>query len=122
MNAIDRPTKINRASSEGIAVAASHEARQIRLAGKHFRRRNPVRPLGFLRNALYARPPETVAAHADTVADRLAATEHVVEIGIGCIDDDGSGHFASGELHHLAAQTRWNFTGALRLFGGSLDE
>ena len=66
----------------------------------------PIRPLGLAGDLLHAGPGEAVAADADAVADRAAATEHVIEVGVGGIDDDGARGLLGREGHFLAAQMR----------------
>src|ERR1700754_1747814 len=88
MYAIHCAAEVHGAGAERIAGPTGHEARQIGLARDHFRRRCPVRPLGLLGNRLDAGPGEAVAADADAVAYRLTAAEHIIEVGVGRIDDD----------------------------------
>ena len=80
MDAIDGAAEIHGAGAELIAGTPGHEARQVGLALEHLRRRDPIRPLGLARDCLHAGPSEAFAAHADAVANRLVAAEHVVEI------------------------------------------
>src|SRR5262252_2201013 len=91
VNAIDGAAEIERAGAERIAGAAGHLARQIRLTMDHFRRWHPIRPFGLPGDRLHARPGEAVATHPDAVADGLTASEYVIEIGVGGIDDDRAG-------------------------------
>src|SRR4029079_6068741 len=90
VDAIDRAAEIHRPRTERIAGAAGHVARQIGLAGDHFRGRRPGRPFGLAGDGLRARPGEAVAADADAVAHRLAVAEHEVEVRIRHIDNDGA--------------------------------
>ena len=106
VDAVDGRAEIHRARAERVAGAAGHETRQIGLALDHLGRREPVRPLGLLGDLLHAGPGEAVAADADAVADRAPATEHVIEIGVGRIDDDGAGRLLGGERDFLPAQVR----------------
>src|SRR5258705_6602464 len=101
VNPVDRAAEVHRACAERIAGTAGHLARQIGLARDHFRGRGPIRPLGLLANRLYTRPGKTLAADADAVADRPPAAEHVIEIGVGGIDDDGAGRLAGGVADDL---------------------
>ena len=84
---------------------ASHEARQIGLARDHLRRRMPVRPLRLARDGLHAGPGEAFTADADPIADRAAATEHVIEHGMAGIDDDRARRLACVEIDGRAAQS-----------------
>ena len=112
VDAIDGRTEIHRAGAERVAGAAGHEARQIGLALDHFGRRMPIRPLGLAGDLLHAGPGETVAADADAVADRATATEHVIEVGVGRIDDDGARGLLGRERDFLAAQVRRQLHGS----------
>src|SRR6201987_1252966 len=93
VNAILGAAEIHGPRAERIAGGAGHLARQIRLALDHLWWRGPVLPFRLLGYGRSARPGEAVAADADAVADRLAAREHIVEIGVGRIDDDRAGRF-----------------------------
>ena len=93
VNAILCSGDVHRARAERIAWAAGGHARQIRLARKYLSRRVPIRPLRLALDRPHAGPGEAFAADADAVADRFAAAEHVVEIRVRCIDDDGAGRF-----------------------------
>src|SRR6516164_3364165 len=53
VNAIFGAADINRTRAEWIAGTARNHARQIGLAHDHLRRRVPIRPLGFARDASY---------------------------------------------------------------------
>src|SRR5262249_47874130 len=70
----------------------------------HFGRRSPIRPFGLAFDCLDARPGETLAADADAVADRLAATENVVEVRVSCIDDDRARRLVARIVHGYPAQ------------------
>ena len=104
VDAVFAGAEIHRARAERIARAAGDEARQIGLARDHLRRRIPVRPFRLAADGLHAGPGKALAADADAVTDRAAAAEHVVEIGVAGIDDDGAGRLARVEIHDLAAQ------------------
>ncbi len=104
VDAVDGAAEIHGAGAERVLRAAGHEARQIGLALHHFRGRRPIRPLGLARDGLGARPGEAFAADADAVADRLAVAEHVIEIGVGRIDDHRAGGLAGRVFDDLAAE------------------
>src|SRR5262249_31349939 len=53
---------------------------------------------------LYAGPGEALAAYADAVAERLAAAEHEVEVGVRGVDDDSAGRLVARIADDLAAQ------------------
>ena len=106
--------EIHGARAERIARAAGHEARQIRLARDHLRRRMPVRPFLLAGDGLRAGPGEAFAADADAVADRAAVAEHVIEIGVGRIDHDRARRLAGVVGHHLAAEALAATTPAAR--------
>src|SRR6185436_5007571 len=53
---------------------------------------------------LHARPGEAVAADADAIADGTALTEHVIEMGVRRIDDDGAGRLGAVVGDHLAPE------------------
>ncbi len=116
VDAIHRAAEIHRAGTERIAGTAGHLTRQIGLARDHFRGRGPIRPLGLFGNRLYARPGEAVAADTNAVADRLTAAEHIIEIGIGRIDDDGAGRLAGGVADGLPLQPRRHFDHCALIF------
>ena len=117
VDAIDRTTEIHGASAQRITGTTSHLARQIGLARDHLHRRGPIRPLRLLGDRLYAGPGKAVAADADAVTDGLAAAEHVIEISVGRIDDDGAGCFAGRVVDGLALQSRRQFDRAAFTFG-----
>ena len=106
MDAVDGRTEIHRARAERIARAARHEARQIGLTVDHLRRRMPIRPLGLAADLLHARPGEAITADADAIADRTAAAENIIEVGMGRIDDDGARRLLGREGDFLATQVR----------------
>src|SRR4029078_1606905 len=106
VNTILRSGDVHRARAERIARAAGGHARQIRLARKHFSRRITIRPFGLALNRLHSGPGETLATDANAVADRLAATEHIIEIRVRRIDDDGAGRFATAVAGALALHPR----------------
>ncbi len=108
------PRYMARAPS-GLPGPPASVARQIGLAGDHFRRRGPIRPLRLLGDGLGARPGEAVAADADAVAHRLAIAEHQVEIGVRGIDDDGAGRLAGRIGDDLAAEPGGQFNRAVFL-------
>src|SRR6266849_8257238 len=91
VNAIDRPTKIKRACTHGIAGASGHEAGQIGLALDHFRRRRPVRPFLLAGDAQQALPLKAVAANADAIADVASVGLHDIQKSLGRMNDDGAG-------------------------------
>src|SRR5262245_10818221 len=80
VNTILRSGDVHRARPKWIAGTARGHARQIRLSGEHFRRRIPIRPFGLALDRPHSGPGEAFAADADAVTDRLAATDHVIEI------------------------------------------
>ena len=106
VDAVHGRAEIHGARTERITGAAGHEARQVGLALDHFGRRMPVRPLGLLGDLLHAGPGKAVAANAHAVADGASATEHVIEVGVGRIDDQGAGGLLGGEGNFLPAQMR----------------
>ncbi len=117
VNAIHGGAEIHGAGAKRVAGTASHEARQIGLPLDHLARREPVRPLRLLGDLLHAGPGETVAADANAVADRPSAAQHVIEIGVGRIDDDGTSRLLGNEGNFLPAQVRRKLRGTrLRLF------
>src|SRR6516162_10506643 len=89
VDAIDGAAQVHGARTQRVTGTAGHDARQIGLARDHLRWRNPIRPLRLPGYRLHAGPGEAVAPDADAVAHRLAASEHVVEISVRRIDDDG---------------------------------
>src|SRR5438477_5021789 len=88
VNAVDRVAEVECARAERVARTAGHEPRQIWLALDHFRRRDPIRPLRFARDAKQARPLEAVAAHADAVAYRPVVAQHEIQKALRGVDDD----------------------------------
>ena len=88
VDAVDRGAEIERARAHRIARTARHEARQIRLALDHLRRRRPVGPFRLPGDLEQSLPLEAFAADADAVADRPVVSLNEVEIAIGGIDDD----------------------------------
>ena len=111
VDAVQRLAEIKSARAERIARAARHHARQIRLALDHLGRRMPVRPFRHLADALGAGPGEAFAADADAVAQRLAAAERQIEIGVRRIDDDRAGRLLGGVVDQLLLQIRRQFLG-----------
>src|SRR5215831_11377738 len=99
VDAVEGTAEIHGARAERIGRAAGHEARQVRRAGNHLRRRRPIRPLGPALDGLDAGPGETLAADADAVADRLAAAEDQVEIRVLRIDDDRARRLVGRIVH-----------------------
>src|SRR5262249_48941310 len=59
-----------------------------------------------LRDTLFARPGEPLATDPDAVADRRALAEHVVEVGVTSVDDDGAGRLLGAVLNELTAKGR----------------
>ena len=106
VDAIDGAAEIHGAGAERVAGAAGHEARQIGLAGEHVAGGCQSGHSALLGDRLHAGPGEAFAADADAVADRLAVAEHVVEIGVRRIDDDGAGRLAGRIVDDLAPQPR----------------
>src|SRR5262245_50678353 len=104
MNAVQRLAEIESARAKRIARTTGHEARQIRLAIDHLRRRMPVRPFRHPAHSLGTSPSKTFAADADAVAKRLAAAEHQIEVCIWRIDDDRSGRLFGTKIHQLLLQ------------------
>ena len=92
---------VHGACTEWISGTSRHEARKIRPALQHLCRRNPVGPFRLALDRLYAGPGETFAPDANPIADRFAATEHVVEIGVGRIDNDRARRFARRISHNI---------------------
>src|SRR5579883_52633 len=88
VDAIDGLAKVERPRAERIAWPAGHEARQVRLALDHFRRRAPVRPFLLAADLLQSRPLESVAADADPVADRAVFPLDEIKETLGGDDDD----------------------------------
>src|SRR5262245_13380443 len=100
-----RSGDVHRARPKWITGTARGHAWQIRLSSKHFRRRIPVRPFGLALNRPHSGPGEAFATDADAVTDRLAATEHVVEISVRRIDNDGTRCLAAAVADDLALQS-----------------
>jgi hypothetical protein len=115
VDAIERAAEIESARAERIARAAGHHARQIWLTFDHLRRWEPVRPFLHARDALGAGPGKSVAADADTVAHRFAATQHEVKIRIGGINDDCAGRLFGREIDQLLLEVRRQFLRLSRL-------
>src|SRR6185437_16997067 len=99
VDAIVGAAEIHRARAERVAWSAGHEPWQVGLTLDHLGRRVPVRPLLFPGDFLYAGPPKAVTTDAHAVADRLAMAENVIEVGVGGIDNDGSGRLLGKEGH-----------------------
>ena len=92
------------AGAERVGRAAGHEARQIGeraiISGGGVQSGHSA-----LRSTVFARPGgEALAADADPVADRLAAGQHVVEIGVLGVDDDGARRLVGRIFDGHAAQ------------------
>jgi hypothetical protein len=104
MNAVLAGAKIHGAGAKRIAGATRHEARQIRLARHHFRRRIPIRPFRLPADGLHAGPGKTVAADTDAVTNGPALAEHEIQRGVAGIDDDGTGCLAALKGHRGAPQ------------------
>src|SRR5262245_15527415 len=121
MNAVDRAADVHRARAQRISRTARHETRQIWLALKHLRRRDPVWPLGLALNGFHARPGKTLAADTDPVTDGLASSEHEIEIRIRRIDNDGAGGFTRRIADDLTVQACRNFGRGLHLINRLLN-
>ena len=106
VDAVQRLTEVKRARAERVAVAACHEARQIRLAVDHLFRRMPVRPLRHSRHFFRAGPGEALAADADAVAQRLALAEHEIEVGVRRVDDERAGRLLGVVVDQGATELR----------------
>src|SRR5262249_16011125 len=65
-----------------------------------------VRPFGLAFHRLDAGPREAFAPDAAAVADRFAAAEHEIKIGVRRIDDDRSGRFRRRIIDNLTPQPR----------------
>ena len=65
-----------------------------------------IGPFGRAADGLDACPGEAFAADADSVAHRLAAAEHEIEIGIRRIHHDGARGLARRIAHQLTPQPR----------------
>src|SRR6516165_3023276 len=61
--------EIHCARAERIGFTTRHEARQVRLALDHLRRRQPVRPFFHAADVFGARPGEALAADTNAVAN-----------------------------------------------------
>ena len=72
----------------------------------------PVRPLGLLADLLHAGPGETIAADANAVADRASTAQHVIQVGVRRIDDDGARRLLGRERDFLTAQVRRQLHGS----------
>src|SRR6478736_4183570 len=90
VDAIDGGAEVHGAGAERVAGSAGHDARQIGLAGDHFRRRRPVRPFGFARDIEKPLPLESFAADADAIAYRAAVALDQIEVALRGRDDDGA--------------------------------
>src|SRR5216684_2393143 len=91
MDAVDGGAEIHRSGAERVAGSAGHEARQIRLAGDHLRRRRPVRPFGFAGDVEEPLPLKSFAADANAIAYRSAVALDQIEVTLRRRDDDGAG-------------------------------
>jgi len=79
VDAIDRGAKIHGARTERIAGAAGHEARQIRLALNHFRRRAPIGPFLLARDLDETGPLKALAADAYSIAKSAVISLHEIK-------------------------------------------
>src|SRR5262245_2070295 len=104
VNTILRSADVHRTRTQWITGTARGHARQIRLSRKHLSRRIPIRPFRLAFNRPHAGPGEAFASDADAVTDRLAAGEHVIEICVRRIDDDGTGCLAAAVADDLTLQ------------------
>src|SRR6516164_132970 len=109
MNTIRRIAEIKRACAEWVCFSAGHETRQVGLPLDHFLRREPIRPFLHAADAFGAGPRKAFAADADAVTDRLAVTEHEIEIGVRRIDDDRACRFDSSEADNLTPESLRQF-------------
>ena len=66
----------------------------------------PIRPFCHLGDALGACPCEAFTPNTNAVAQRLAAAEHQVEIGVRRINDERSGRFLGRVVDQLLLQVR----------------
>src|SRR5204863_1539342 len=64
--------------------------------------RRPVRPFALGGYRADARPSIALHADGDAIANRLAATEHVVQAPLAGVDDDRSCGSRCGIIHHFA--------------------
>src|SRR5262249_13619460 len=74
-----------------------------------FLRREPIRPFLHAADAFGAGPRKAFAADADAVTDRLAVTEHEIEVGVRRIDDDRACRFDGGEAYNLTPESLRQF-------------
>ena len=113
VNAIHGGAEIHRPRPERIAGPAGHEARQIRLARDHLRRRRPVRPFGLARNVHQSLPLEAFAADADAIAQRAAIALDQIEMALGGDDDDGARRFVGAIEHRRLPELRIELDGII---------
>src|SRR5690606_18282402 len=104
---VQRRADVERPRAQRIVGTAGHVRRQPRLALAHCGRRCPPRPFGLAGYPMATFPLEALAADTDPVLDRLAVAEHVVQLPLGRVDDDGTRRVAGviGD-HPLAAIAR----------------
>src|SRR5262245_55200486 len=107
VDAVHRLPEIESARAERVGLAASHEARQIRLAYDHLLRRIPIRPLRHPRHLLHAGPSKALATDANPVAQRLAVAEHEIKVGVRRIDDDRARRLLRVVINERATELRW---------------
>ncbi|MNX83988.1 hypothetical protein D3C86_1157670 [compost metagenome] len=93
-----------------------------RLAGDHFLRRGPARPLRFAGHLVGSGPFETGLADADAVTPGLAIGEHEIEEAVRRIDDDGAGLLSGVIAHDLRQELRRDLGAHRRVgaYGGIL--
>src|SRR6266404_3541231 len=113
VDAIDGGAEIERASAERVAGSAGHKARQIRLADDHLRRRRPVRPFRLARDVEQPLPLESLAADADAIAYRAAASLDQIKMALRRRDDDGTGRLRGAVVHRLLPEFRIQFHGII---------
>src|SRR5690606_41026604 len=100
MDAVDRVLAIlvdvEGASAQRILDAGSHAAIgnavgfELGLTRDHFIRRGPTGPLALIGHHGTTSPGETVLADADAVTRGTSAGQHVIEVAVWCIDDQGA--------------------------------
>src|SRR5437868_450295 len=101
VNAVYGAAQIQRASTERVARTARHEAGQVWLARNHFRRRDPIRPLGLAGYAEQSTPLEAFPTDPDAVSQRPVVALNQVEEAHRSIDHDGAGLFGRAVEHRL---------------------
>src|SRR5215472_9259719 len=91
VDAVKRVAEIERPRTERIIRPAGHVTRQIGKPLQFTWRGRPVRPFAFGGNRADPRPSVALHANGDTIANGLAAAEHVVQPPLTGADDDRSG-------------------------------